>query len=481
MKTLWLIIIFIPFIVFAQNDNIYERDIVDEGKILQNFNIPADYQALCDAAALKLYKFSDYIYNPILLKRLDSLGSKPQWIESSTRVSGAWGRGNFTKLVDSYLFSKIDTDKTNYKSLWVGEGNSTKFYRQVNPDLSYCSKALLFTIYWCKSHTNSVKDINKIRSALAFFIRNQKPDGGFIQYWFRTSQTDPSPDSILNRETPYATADVLRALIEGYFFFKDNIKIKNNTFLADLKKCIVRSGDYLMSAQCKTEEGNNNYKCFSIWGLASAYKITDNKALLDSAVTKYYEIRISQNADGAWYMDEPDPVILGKTIQVFHDTHPCYMGIILRGLGELYSALPNDYPGKGGNSYAKVDIKKSICLTVNNFLRIGLRKNSMEPRLNPNGTIWPYKSETEYVGASFYGLNLIHGLIYLENCNDALKLNPDLLTRFIKVLMIAHLNQINSAYFAVEPNHDDDMVSLGLELVPNQLSTIYKLSANSNK
>ena len=471
-----LVLSLIPFWGIAQNESAYEKDIIDEGNILHNFNTPADYQASCNSAALKLYNFSDYIYSPNLIKTLDPFGSKPQWLESGSKVNGAWGRGYFTKLVDSYLFSKVDSDKTNYKLLWIGEGKSPKYYRQVNPDLSYCAKALLFTIYSFKSHIYSVKNLARIKSGLSYLLTNQKQDGGFIQYWFRTSQTNPAPDLVLNRETPYATADVIRALVEGYFFLKDNVKNNNNSkLLSDLNRAIARGSEYLMSYNCKREEGNNNYKCFSIWGLASAFKITGNKALLDSAVTKYYEIHSSQNPDGAWYMDEPDPVKPNKTIQVFHDTHPCYMGIILRGLGELYSVLPYNYPGRNGDSFVKPEIKRSICLTINNFLRTGMRNDSKEPRLNANGTIRPYKSETEYVGDSFYGLNLIHGLVYLQSCNESLKLNPDLLERFIKVLMISHLNQINSVRFPEEPNQDDNMVSIGLELVPKQLATIYQL------
>jgi hypothetical protein len=476
MKKKWFLLVFIPYLLVAQNDTLYEHDIVDEGNILQNYNAPDDYQIACATASLKLYNFSDYIYLPNMIKTLKNPSHTSPWVESGLIEKGAWGRGFFTKLVDSYLFSIGDSSRTNYKTLWNGEGNPIKFYRQTNPCLSYCSKALLFTIYWCKSHSYSEKNLNKIRDGLAYLLNNQQKDGGFVQYWFRTSQAEPAPDPKLNRETPYATGDVLRALVEGYFFIKDNVRGENEEFLNKLENAIAKGGEYLMSEQCFREEGNNNYKCFSIWGLISVYKITGNKKLLVAAVSKYYEIHENQNSDGAWSMLETDPKNQLKTYYDFHDTHPCYMGIILRGLGELYSVLTEDYHFKNRVLPVNAEIKKSICLTVNNFLRLNMRKDSKEPRINLNGTINPYKLETEYVGGAFYGLNLIHGLKYIENCNGSLKLNPYLLSQLIKILIKSHTDQINSIKFADEPNHDDNMVSFGLQLIPNQLSQIYCLS-----
>ncbi len=477
MKTLWTFLIIIPFFVFAQNGSTYEQDIIDEGNILQNFKIPIDYQASIEKASLKLFDFADYIYSPKLLRILNAPGVAPQYIESDSIVNGAWGRGQFTKWVDSYLFSKIDISKTNYLGLWTGTGNTPLHYWSASSDLSYCSKSLLFTIYWCKSHSNQVKYINRIKEGLSFLLNNQQSDGGFIQYWFRKSQTDPAPDMTVDRETSYATGDVLRAIVEGYFFFKDNIKPNDLVLLNKLISAIKRGGNYLMSKQCYNEEGNNNYKCFSIWGLVSVYKITGNKSLLDSAVAKYNCIRDYQNDDGAWFTSDYDSKNKSRIFS-FHDTHPDYMGIILRGFGELYSILPNNYPDRFGPALIKKNLKKNICLTINNFLRLNMCNGQQEPRVSPEGMIKAYKKETEYVNSLSFPLNLIHGLKYIENCNDSLKLNPRLLSQLLKLLMVPHIIQINSSKFPDEVNHDDNMISFGLELVPNQLSKIYNMQIN---
>jgi len=106
---------------------------------------------------------------------------------------------------------------------------------------------------------------------------------------------------------------------------------------------------------------------------------------------------------------------------------------------------------------------------------LNMSNGQQEPRVSPAGMIKPYKSETEYINGSFYALNLIHGLRYVESCNDSLKLNSVLLSKLIDILMIPHINQINSVKFPDEVNQDDNMISFGLNLAPGQLSKIYSL------
>lgn len=405
-------------------------------------------------AYTRLKAFADFIYKPYIIDRLES----DKAVISTIRYEdGVWGRGYYTKFVDNYKFIN-SADPGSYASLYNPDPNYN-IYRIASPCLSYCSRTLLFHIYAYKKGDAPSDYYNKIISGLNYLLKNQQPNGGFIQYHERTSQTDPRPKDS-NVATAYATGDALRAMYEGYYF----IKPYNPTLADTLFKRIKRAADYLKSPQCS--EGNNNYVCFTIWGLASAFKLTGDKSYLNRAILKYNGIpgnpgiKANQNRDGSW-----------KYGTSYHDSHATYMGVIIRGLSELYSVIPDSY-----GQTLKGDIRKSIIKTINNFLTPGLRKGDATKtmiRLDiATGKIYPYTLETEYSGDAYANI-LIHGLkLALENrvfttSSDSLRV-----VWFHNLITNANIAQIvNNDLFKAEGNMDCSMVSIGLQLNPRPFPT----------
>jgi hypothetical protein len=409
-----------------------------------------------NASYNKLQTFANYIYHKY---KVDSLSSTSAVISTTDQYpEGVWGRGFYTKLIENLEFVG---DNGKYNVLFNGYSDDKGKFRIVTPCLSYSSKAVLFHIYAYKSNKNTTC-LGKIKAGLEFLLKNQQPNGGFIQYWWRTDKTTLTPHITENYVTSYATGDVLRALYEGYDFIKV-YDSANDSLLKKLYVGVKRAADYLKSLQCS--EGNNNYTSFSIWGLASAYKLTGDKSYLNRAIRKYYGIKNNQEPDGSWYIftKNKDSII----VKNFHDTHPCYMGIILRGMAELYSAIPSSYPDT-----IKIEIKKSMIKTINNFLVPGLSQNGSSPRLTTSGSnkgkIYPYLSETEYVESAtgYYALNLIHGLKYIL-VNNVLAGNDKIYVQnFLNIITNSHIAQINTdSLFAAEGNMDDNMISIGLQLL----------------
>jgi hypothetical protein len=91
---------------------------------------------------------------------------------------------------------------------------------------------------------------------------------------------------------------------------------------------------------------NFNYNVFSVWLLARFYRATHERKYLDSAIGK---IRIGvlpgQLSNGRW-MD-------------FHNARPAYHWILIRGMLQLYEALPDASP-------FKPELKRSLFAAIRN-------------------------------------------------------------------------------------------------------------------
>lgn len=415
-----------------------------------------------DASYNKLQTFANSIYRPY---KVESLSSTSAGISTTDQYpEGVWGRGYYTKLIEN---SEFVGENGKYNVLFYGYSDDNGKFRIVTPCLSYSSKAVLFHIYAYKSNKyNNSTCLGKIKAGLEYLLKNQQPDGGFIQYWWRTSQTDLRPDITENYVTSYATGDVIRALYEGYYFI-ETYDSANDSLLKKLYVGVKRAADYLKSPQCS--KGNNNYVSFSIWGLASAYKLIGDKSYLNRAIAKYNDIKKYQDESGAWFVIDGFPTLspsTDTTIRNYHDTHPDYMGIIIRGLSELYSAIPSSYEN---SSVLKTNIQKSIRKTINNFLTVGLSSRSVK-RLDENtGFIYrSWKKEDGWYDNNgvCYALNLVHGLKYVIDNNILTGNDKIYVQNFLNIITNSHITQINTnSLFAAEGNMDDNMISIGLQLL----------------
>jgi hypothetical protein len=412
-------------------------------------NVPDDYilplPAVIDSvvvskkdltkAIYRLHNFSEYIYNPVKITKIDSVSYSPKNLTDAGLDNrwgeGSWGRGLFSKFVDRYLFENFKNPDYNSFYFETSLYNGNNLYWGTHPIIAYCSRTMrAYVNIYDSSEDDLIKSfcLDRIINGSKYLMSEQTPNGGYIQWHWRKYKNLPNSNDDIgtNYINSYATANAIISLEKVYDLFKQK-KTNNSNFLDSIYSTIEKAG-YFLTINANTK-APINYVAFSIWGLVGAYKITKEKKFLETAVQKYSsQVKDFQDEFGAWYIKSEE----GPN---YHDSHPAYMGIILRALIELYDELPESY-----YHYVKIDLKKSIVKGINHFLYPGIVHHNFpnqKIRLGEDGGLFAYERETEYVKSEANGLQLILALIFAIESKDLFSNQVDInrLINFIDVMI----------------------------------------------
>jgi len=358
----------------------------------------------------RLHNFSEYIYNPIKITAIDSLSYYPKNLTDAGNYNrwgeGSWGRGPFSKYVDRYLLD--GKENTAYNAFYnkLLSAKLKNHFWGTHPIVSYCARTTIayLNLYYCTDEilTRSFcKD--RVLNGAKYLIKQQQPDGGYAQWHWRINKTTPNTDDNvgLNSINSYATGNAIFALTKVYNYLIQSDD-KSPILIEEIYNTIKKAGDFLVTHN--NSSAHKNYISYSIWGLVNAYRITNNRVYVDTALNRYSnEIENFQDLSGAWYK-------ITKGRLDYHDAQPIYMGIILRALINLYYVLPYSYYYE-----VKTRLRKSIIKGINHFLLpdvVHSNFTDQNVRLAEDGGIYPYSEQKEYTGHKGRALILSQALIY---------------------------------------------------------------------
>lgn len=385
----------------------------------------------------KLHQYSNDIYRS---QKIASI-SETSFKESTQRWDeGSWGRGYFSWFVDIPEINNSGKSNENAYLNWY-KANGNKFWG-AHPLIRDTARRIVAYIYQYRSGDKQSDYKAKIERGLQYLVHQQTVNiskanfGSFVTWTNRPAKDQVNIDETMapNFGTVYSTGLAVRALVEGHFFLEqegwsDIVKKK------DIELTVSRAADWLVKHTKNYDTGSIqkvpakasgspvNYRAFALWGLTSAYRMTQDLQYLNRAAEVYLEnIAGYQDTDGAWYYNYASG-------EKFHDTAPGYMGITLRSLADLYDVIPenlinsNKTPDLTDDNIAQ--LKRQIILTIDHFMAPG---NGAEPktgttstRLSKEGFVLPYKkmfAESRSHAKTHPGNELILGLYYAYQCND---------------------------------------------------------------
>ncbi len=407
MKYFFLSLLFITLFEIYSQPNLPEYYILPLPEELDSSEVDLDDLA---KAIDRLHNFSEYIYNPIKITRINSFSYIPQNLtdagNSNRWGEGSWGRGAFSKYVDRFLFDGIE--ETAYSTFYGGLLNIElkKHFWSTHPIVSYCARTTMaYLIFYKSSNDEITKSFCKDRfiNGTKYLISQQLPNGGYAQWHWRKAKNFPNlDDSVrINNINSYATASAIYTLKNVYEYLKKS-NDRSSLLIQKIYSTIKNAGEFLYTKD--NSKAHRNYVAFSIWGLINAYRIVNDEKFLNSAIDKYKsEIENFQDENGAWYLQKAG-------VLDYHDAHSPYMGIILTALIELYDVLPHS------NYYdIKQRLGKSIIKGINHFLLPNIvHKNfsDKKTRLADDGGIYPYLKQIEYDNVKGRSLQLSQAIIY---------------------------------------------------------------------
>jgi hypothetical protein len=410
----------------------------------------------------RLHTFSEYIYNPVKITRIDSLSYSPKILtdagNSNRWGAGSWGRGSFSKNVDRFLID--GKQKSAYNVFYKEHPNinlKNRFWG-THPIVSYCARTTMayLNLYYSANEVVT-KSFCKDRfiNGAKYLITQQHPNGGFVQWHWREGKTNPNTNDNVgfNSINSYATANAIFALTNVYNYLHQSGS-RNPMLMEEIYKPIKKAGDFLVTLNNRNT--HKNYISFSIWGLVNAYRITNNRTYLDTALNIYSnEIEKFQDRNGAWYK------YTSGTLD-YHDAQPVYMGIILRALIDLYDVLPHSYYYKEKNR-----LRKSIIKGFNHFLLQDIVHSNFSNhnvRLAEDGGIFPYSEQTEYTKNKGRALQLGQAIIYSLESDELFADREDRLRLrgFLKAVMKYQVNETINYKRILHINSDIYFQSLAL-------------------
>ena len=400
----------------------------------------------------RLHQFSEYIYNPVKVTRINSISFFPKNLTDAGIDSrwgfGSWGRGLFSKFIDRYLF--MQESSKEYSSFFNEHPSIKNHYWGTHPIVAYCARTIrAYLNMYSYSTDPAIRNFcsDRIVNGSKYLITQQRENGSFVQWHWRMSKDRPNinDEMGMNDTNSYSTANAIVALSNAYFLLSNQAK-SDSLLLSEIYSTIEKAGRFLSNHD--NSGAPKNYIAFSVWGLVNAYKVTNIKTFLDAAISKYSnQIKDFQDENGAWNTKN-------KTDLDYHDAHPPYMGIILRALVELYDVLPTSIYND-----LRPEIKKKILKGINHFLVPGIvNKNfpGQSTRLKSNGGIVAYRQETEYVTSEANGLQLILALIEVLESKNLLTESKDIdrVNTMLKVLVKYQVQATNRTNSLIDINSD---------------------------
>ncbi|MGB5893611.1 MAG: hypothetical protein WBG58_05485 [Ignavibacteriaceae bacterium] len=415
----------------------------------------------------RLHKFSEYIYNPIKITKIDSFSYSPINLTDAENYNrwgeGSWGRGAFSKYVDRFLFD--GKENTAYNTFYnrLLSAKLKNHYWGTHPIVSYCARtALAYLNLYYSSDEVITKSfcIDRFINGTKYLIHQQQPNGGYAQWHRRKDKTSPNMDDNvgLNRINSYATANAIFALKNVYDYLKQSDD-KSQILIEEIYNTIKKAGDFLVTHN--NNSAHKNYISFSIWGLINAYNTTKNRIYIDTALNKYSnEIENFQDVNGAWYKNS-------SGTSDYHDAHSVYMGIILTALIDLYNVLPYSYYYD-----TKARLRKSIIKGINHFLLPNVVHSNFpnqDVRLAEDGGIYPYSEQKEYTRHKGRALQLSQALIYALKSDGLFSAENDILRLkgFLNAVMRFQVSETINTRRVLHINSDIYFHSLALYFQQN--------------
>lgn len=389
--------------------------------------------ATIDKAFANLHQFSERIYRSKKITQISENGFK----ESEERwPAGSWGRGYFTWFVDIPVLYDQKNRKKHYLNWYENERQWSS-----HPLIRDTARRVVAYIHKYRGGDQKRVYIERIQAGLRYLVDQQKANtsgwdyGSFIQWTARPGKDQPNIDDTMlpNFGIQYSTGLAIRALVEGYFFCED-IGWPETLRREQVVETVKKAADWLMRISTDFDSGTYNvapekislspvnYRCLTLWGLTSAYRLLQDSRYLLRAFDVYQRnISGYQDENGAWYYNYGG-------LEPFHDTTPYYSGIVLRGLADLYDVLPPDFDrGRAGQKFNKASLKRQIVLTINHFLTPGMGVNpktgKKDARLQRDGYILPYYKFYDYSPEKAVispPNELLIGLHYAFNARDLL-------------------------------------------------------------
>jgi hypothetical protein len=157
--------------------------------------------------------------------------------------------------------------------------------------------------------------LERARQGLDYLLAEQRPEG--VWPWYSGTWPMEGAGGWINPgHCQFITGTAAGALAIGYEVTHDRRYLAGS----------ARAARWEMAAPVVD---NNNYNMFAVWHLAMHYRLTGDRACLESAIYKTREGGLpGQLAGGGW----PG-----------HNSKLAYHGLIIRGLAELWRVLPDDH------------------------------------------------------------------------------------------------------------------------------------------
>ncbi|MEI7595028.1 MAG: T9SS type A sorting domain-containing protein [Bacteroidota bacterium] len=289
---------------------------------------------------------------------------------------GAWFRGYYSQWEDNitgfYNCDIPNVGQTGYRS-------SQPLYRDISKQVRS-----LIHLHNRFNQTNAAvvsKNIEMIKDGLSYLITKQNSDGGYIWWNCRPGKNFYDNGnyyaSSQNITHVYETGHALATMCDGYSFLRKNNLLSSYANASLLYNAIVKAANNILAKDVNTgytDAITSNFRAFGAWGLAKAYKVTNNCNYLAKArvICQWLIDKQSKNGgpcDGTWQTGDPD----GPNGSYSHDSRMVYHLIILRGLVETLDIIPPTMP----------DFKNSLVNTIKRGVN-----HIISSRLNPiNGTL----------------------------------------------------------------------------------------------
>lgn len=192
-------------------------------------------------------------------------------------------------------------------------------------------------------------NIQMIKDGLSYLIAKQyAADGGYV-WWYRRPGQNQYDDGNLytgsfNTTHIYEAGHALATMSEGYLYLKKNNLLDTYEKKGLLYNAIDKAGKYILN-NWGNFKGTSNYSGFGAWGLAKAYKATNNCDFLAGSVSICQDLISKQSksggpCDGTWQTGGEDGPDGPYSRSCSHDSRIGYHLIILKGLTETLDITP---------------------------------------------------------------------------------------------------------------------------------------------
>lgn len=175
--------------------------------------------------------------------------------------------------------------------------------------------------------------LTRAREGLDYLLVEQRPEG--VWPWYRGTWPLDRPEGWIHPgHCQFITGTAAAALAIGYQLTGDR----------RYRVGSARAARWEMDAPIVD---NTNYNMFPVWHLALHYRLTEDRACLESAIHKTREGGMpGQTPGGGWSG---------------HNSKLAYHGFIIRGMAELWRVLPEDHP-------FRPELRASLVAAVNRVI-----------------------------------------------------------------------------------------------------------------